>query len=123
MQSIPLWEINTNLPVEVGELTPQFRKRLGWKESNMHQSGISQTYLLPSCLFGFSKTPTLVNNLDVWRSRSLKITDEAKRQLFSSAKIWALQVRIVGYRYLCHRFDFASCRRQRLRVNKGSERV
>lgn len=71
-KSIPLWEANETLPMEVGELAPQFRKRLGWKEHHPERNG---------------------RTLDVWRSRTLKLTAEAKRQLFSSAKLWGLQVR------------------------------
>jgi hypothetical protein len=39
--------------------------------------------------------------LDVWRSRTLKLTAEAKRQLFSSAKLWGLQV-IISHSRVVH---------------------
>lgn len=43
------------------------------------------------------------HNLDVWRSRALKMTEEAKRQLFSSAKLWALQVPVLSLNWVCHK--------------------
>ncbi len=37
IQKTRVWEEKVSLPVEVGELSPQFKKRMGWKEN--HDNG------------------------------------------------------------------------------------
>jgi hypothetical protein len=89
--------------MEVGELAPQFRKRLGWKEHHPERNGTPSpvdwwmvvegpTTSRRACIFLIFSITLTGRTLDVWRSRTLKLTAEAKRQLFSSAKLWGLQV-------------------------------
>jgi hypothetical protein len=108
MQSIPLWEVNETLPMEVGELAPQFRKRLGWKEHHPELAG--DTAFPNECagrtLAVLAHSVVIIilgRSLDVWRSRTLRLTAEAKRQLFSSAKLWGLQVPRVSGDHTCIR--------------------
>ena len=85
-----MWEWHNKLPSEVEELAPEFRRRLGWKEKDKQRRGTRVVYkperLLIFCLFT-AEAP------EVWRTRTLKLTEEAKKVLFPSgmARLWAVE--------------------------------